>query len=82
VILGSKVFNIGIVPAGGSKQISLVVYPSIAAAGTVQTLSLTLSFDDAYGNKKTTNQLVGLQILPISPQTELTVTPSSPSRPG
>ena len=30
VILGSKVFNIGIVPTGGSKQISLVIYPSIA----------------------------------------------------
>ena len=57
VILGSKVFNIGIVPPGGSKQISLVIYPSVAAAGTVQTLSLTLSFNDAYGNKHTTNQL-------------------------
>ncbi|MFZ0511839.1 MAG: hypothetical protein WAM14_09555, partial [Candidatus Nitrosopolaris sp.] len=80
VILGSKVFNIGIVPPGGSKQISLVIYPSIAAAGTVQTMSLTLSFDDAYGNRQNTNQLVGLQILPISPQSGLTVSPSlSPS---
>jgi hypothetical protein len=81
VILGSKVFNIGIVPPGGSKLISLVIYPSIAAAGTVQTLSLTLSYDDAYGNKASTNQLIGLQILPISPQTGLTVTPSSPTPP-
>ncbi|HXX97938.1 MAG TPA: hypothetical protein VEL11_12580 [Candidatus Bathyarchaeia archaeon] len=81
VILGPKVFNIGIVPPGGSKLISLVIYPSIAAAGTVQTLSLTLSFDDAYGNRASTNQLVGLQILPISPQTGLTVTPSSPIPP-
>ncbi|HYA85171.1 MAG TPA: hypothetical protein VEH06_17250, partial [Candidatus Bathyarchaeia archaeon] len=30
VILGPKVFNIGIVPPGGSKLISLVIYPSIA----------------------------------------------------
>ncbi|MFZ0222909.1 MAG: hypothetical protein WAM42_14595, partial [Candidatus Nitrosopolaris sp.] len=82
VILGSKVFNIGIVPPGGSKQISLVIYPSVAAAGTVQTLSLTLSFNDAYGNKQTTNQLVGLQILPISPQSGLTVTPSPSSPPS
>jgi hypothetical protein len=81
VILGPKVFNIGIVPPGASKLISLVIYPSIAAAGTVQTLSLTMSFDDAYGNKASTNQLVGLQILPISPQTGLTVTPSSPTPP-
>jgi hypothetical protein len=82
VILGSKVFNIGIVPPGGSKQISLVIYPSVAAAGTVQTLSLALSFDDAYGNRQTTNQLVGLQILPISPQSGLTVTPSPTSPPS
>jgi hypothetical protein len=82
VILGNKVFNIGIVPPGGSKQISLVIYPSIAAAGTVQTMSLTLSYDDAYGNKASTNQLIGLQILPISPQTGLTVTPSSPAPPS
>jgi hypothetical protein len=81
VILGSKVFNIGIVAPGGSKLISLAIYPSIAAAGTVQTLSLTLSYDDAYGNRASTNQLVGLQILPISPQTGLTVTPSSPTPP-
>jgi hypothetical protein len=81
VILGSKVFNIGIIPPGGSKLISLVIYPSIAAAGTVQTLSVTMSYDDAYGNKANTNQLVGLQILPISPQTGLTVTPSSPTPP-
>jgi hypothetical protein len=79
VILGPKVFNVGIVAPGGSKNISLVIYPSVAAAGTTQTLTLTLSFDDAYGNRQSTNQLVGLQILPISPQTGLTVTPSSPS---
>src|SRR5439155_11193184 len=66
VILGSKVFSVGTISPGGSNQISPVIYPSIAAAGTVQTLNLALSFDDAYGNKKTTNQLVGLQILPIS----------------
>jgi hypothetical protein len=79
VILGPKVFNVGIVSPGGSKNISLVIYPSVAAAGTTQTLTLTLLFNDAYGNRQSTNQLVGLQILPISPQTGLTVTPSSPS---
>ncbi|MGC2573384.1 MAG: hypothetical protein WA364_17860, partial [Candidatus Nitrosopolaris sp.] len=82
VILGSKIFNTGIVAPGGSKNISLVIYPSVAAAGTVQTLSLTLSFDDAYGNRQSTNQLVGLQILPISPQSGLTVTPSPTSPPS
>jgi hypothetical protein len=86
VILGSKVFSIGTISPGGSQQISLIIYPSIAAAGTVQTLNLGLSYDDAYGNRKNTNQLVGLQILPISPQSGLSVSPStsspSPSSPS
>jgi hypothetical protein len=68
VILGSKVFTVGSISPGGSQQITLIIYPSIAAAGTVQTLNLGLTYDDAYGNRKITNQLVGLQILPISPQ--------------
>ncbi|MDQ6668499.1 MAG: hypothetical protein M3Y53_09775 [Thermoproteota archaeon] len=86
VILGSKIFSIGTIQLGGSQQISLIIYPSIAAAGTVQTLNLGLTYDDAYGNRKITNQLVGLQILPISPQSGLSVSPSplspSPSSPS
>ena len=86
VILGSKVFTIGSISPGGSQQITLIIYPSIAAAGTVQTLNLGLTYDDAYGNRKITNQLVGLQILPISPQSGLSVSPSpsspSPSSPS
>jgi len=56
VILGSKVFSIGTISPGGSQQITLIIYPSIAAAATVQTLNLGLSYDDSYGNRKTTNQ--------------------------
>ena len=81
VILGSKVFTIGSISPGGSQQITLIIYPSIAAAGTVQTLNLGLTYDDAYGNRKIANQLVGLQILPISPQSGLSVSPS-PSSPS
>ncbi|HET7149144.1 MAG TPA: hypothetical protein VFI73_11670 [Candidatus Nitrosopolaris sp.] len=80
VILGSKVFSIGTISPSGSRMITLIIYPSIAAAGTVQTLNLGLSYDDAYGNRKTTSQLVGLQILPISPQSGLSVSPSPSSR--
>ncbi len=78
VILGSKVFNVGSIPAGGSQQITVVIYPSISGAGSVQTLNLGIMYNDAYGNKKTTNQIIGLQILPISPQSGLSVTPSTP----
>jgi hypothetical protein len=79
VILGSKVFNIGSISPGGSAKVTLVIYPSIAGAGTVQTLNLQVAYNDAYGNKKTISQIIGLQILPVSPQSGLSVTPSSPS---
>jgi hypothetical protein len=79
VILGSKVFNIGSISPGGSAKVTLVIYPSIAGAGTVQTLNLQVAYNDAYGNKKSISQIIGLQILPISPQSGLSVTPSSPS---
>ena len=44
-------------------------------------MNLGLSYDDAYGNRKITDQLVGFQILPISPQSGLSVSPS-PSSPS
>jgi hypothetical protein len=75
VNLGTKTFNIGTVSAGQTATISPVIYPSISAAGTVQILDLSISYNDAYGNKKTSSQLIGLQILPSSPQPGLSITP-------
>ena len=75
VNLGTKTFNIGTVFAGQTATISPVIYPSISAAGTVQILDLSISYNDAYGNKKTSSQLIGLQILPSSPQPGLSITP-------
>jgi hypothetical protein len=75
VNLGTKTFNIGTISAGQTATISPVIYPSISAAGTVQILDLSISYNDAYGNKKTSSQLIGLQILPSSPQPGLSITP-------
>ena len=75
VNLGTKTFNIGTIFAGQTATISPVIYPSISAAGTVQILDLSISYNDAYGNKKTSSQLIGLQILPSSPQPGLSITP-------
>ena len=79
VNLGTKTFDIGTIFAGGTTTISPIIYPSISAAGTVQILNLAISYNDAYGNKKTSNQLIGLQILPPSPQPGLSVSPSPSS---
>ena len=77
VNLGTTTFNIGTIIAGRNATIDPVIYPSISAAGTVQSLNLDISYNDAYGNKKTSNQLIGLQIVPSSPQSGLSVSPSS-----
>jgi len=38
-------------------------------------LNVELSYNDAYGNKKTAIEIVGIQILPSSPQSDINVTP-------
>jgi len=75
IILGGTTFNLGTVPVAEGREINTVVFPNNLAAGTLETLNVQLVYNDAYGNKKVTNQIVGIQILPSSPQSELTVTP-------
>ncbi|MDQ3903817.1 MAG: hypothetical protein M3247_09295, partial [Thermoproteota archaeon] len=75
--LGLTTFNVGTIIAGRNATIDPVVYPSLSSAGTVQNFNLGTSYNDAYGNKKTSNQLIGLQIIPSSPQSSLSVSPSS-----
>ena len=75
IILGGTTFNLGTVPVAEGREIDTVVFPNNLAAGTLETLNVQLVYNDAYGNKKVTNQVVGIQILPSSPQSELTVTP-------
>jgi hypothetical protein len=79
ILLGGTVFNIGSIPGQQDKEIDTVVFPNTLAAGTLETLNVQLQYNDAYGNRKVINELVGIQILPLSPQSELSVTavPSS-----
>jgi hypothetical protein len=75
IILGGTTFNLGTIPAGQSKAIDTIVFPNNLSAGTLETLIVELSFNDAYGNKKTANEIVGIQLLPASPQSDISVTP-------
>jgi len=76
ISVGPKLFNIGVIRSNDTASIQPVVFPVNSASGTLQNLNLQISYNDAYGNKKTLNQLVGFQILPTSPQPGLSISPS------
>jgi hypothetical protein len=79
VIVGSPTFNIGLIGANETKEIVPAIFPADAAAGTLTTLNIQISYNDAYGNERTANQVLGIQISPESPQSGLNVLPSSSS---
>ncbi len=77
IILGSSTFNIGSVQADQIKKVDTAIFPSIAVGGTLEILTIHIMYNDAYGNKKTVDKIVGVQILPQSPQSALNVSPSA-----
>ncbi|HEX2107393.1 MAG TPA: hypothetical protein VHF28_06650 [Nitrososphaera sp.] len=77
VIVGAPTFNIGIIGAKETREIVPSIFPADAAAGTLTTLNVQISYNDAYGNRKSLNQILGVQISPESPQSGLNVLPSS-----
>ena len=77
VVVGSPTFNLGIIDANAKKEILPTIFPSDTATGTLTTLTLQISYNDAYGNKKILNRVLGVQISPESPQSGLNVAPSS-----
>jgi hypothetical protein len=76
IILGSSTFNIGSVQVNQVKKVDTAIFPSIAVGGTLEILTIHITYNDAYGNKKTADKIVGVQILPQSPQSALNVSPS------
>lgn len=77
IVLGSSTFNIGSVQVDQIKKVDTAIFPSIAVGGTLEILTIHLIYNDAYGNKKTVDKIVGVQILPQSPQALLNVSPSA-----
>jgi hypothetical protein len=77
VVVGSPTFNIGLIGANEKKEIVPTIFPADTAAGTLTTLNIQISYNDAYGNKRTLNQVLGIQIAPESPQSGLNVLPTS-----
>ncbi|HEX7032855.1 MAG TPA: hypothetical protein VF172_07640 [Nitrososphaera sp.] len=76
VIVGSSTFNIGELEPDDDEEINPVVFVSDAAAGTLTTLNIQITYNDAYGNQRVANQIVGIQVSPESPQSGLNISPS------
>ena len=79
VVVGSPTFNIGTIGSKETKEIVPTIFPADSAAGALTTLDIQVSYNDAAGNKKTVDQVLGVQISPKSPQSGLNVLPRSPS---
>jgi hypothetical protein len=77
VVVGSSTFDVGLIDANAKKEIVPTIFPADTAAGTLTTLNIQISYNDAYGNKKTINKVLGVQVSPESPQSGLNVLPSS-----
>src|SRR5919112_1462688 len=73
VNIGNNTFDIGNIPANRTAQINPLVYPSNSASETVQNIDLQISYGDAYGNRKNSDQSVGLVISPKPPQSILNI---------
>jgi hypothetical protein len=75
VNIGNSSFDVGIIPTNGTAEINSLLYPSNSAAETVQNLALQISYGDAYGNAKSSDQSVGLVVSARAPQSILNAEP-------
>ena len=79
ITAGTTSFNLGTIPAGGSMQINPVILPSISVGSILENIDLQISYNDAYGNRKTLTKLLGVQILPSSPESGLSMSSDVPT---
>lgn len=70
---GTTTFNVGTIPAGESVQINPVIFASNSVGSILENIDLKISYNNAYGYKKTLDKSMGVHILPSSPQSGLTL---------
>lgn len=73
---GITTFNVGTIPAGESVQINPVIFASNSVGSILENIDLRISYNNAYGYKKTLDKSMGVHILPSSPQSGLTLSSS------
>ena len=75
--LGNTVFKVGTLSPDQTFQIDPIIFPPVSSGNVIQNLEIRISYNDAYGNKKIINHLLGIQVVPTSPQNDLFVSPAS-----
>lgn len=73
--LDANTFDIGKIRANELVQITPLLYVDYNAGGTIQSMNLEISYNDAYGNKKTLDTSVGLVVSPNPPESTLSIRP-------
>ncbi len=73
VNIQAKTFTIGKIPAKSSVIINPVVYPRYSAGGSVQSLGMEMLYNDAYGNRRSSDLTAGLVIAPNPPESVLNI---------
>jgi hypothetical protein len=68
VNLGPNTFNLGTIPANSKTQIQTTVYPSSAAGGSTQNVSIQINYENAWGKAASTVLNTGLVISPNPPE--------------
>jgi len=73
--LEANTFDIGKIRSNGLVTINPLLYVDYNAGGTIQTINLEISYNDAYGNKKTLDSSVGIVVSPNAPESTLSIRP-------
>jgi len=73
--LEANTFDIGKIRANELVQIRPLLYADYNAGGTIQSMNVEISYNDAYGNKKTLDTSVGLVVSPNPPESTLSIRP-------
>ncbi len=68
VNLGPNTFNLGTIPANSKTQIQTTVYPSSAAGGSTQNVSIQINYENAWGKAASTLLNTGLVVSPNPPE--------------
>lgn len=75
--LGSRIFNLGTISAKSTSELDATILPSFSAGESLQNLNLQVSYTDATGETKTSDEIVGFRVLPNLPEAGLAVNPNA-----
>ena len=75
--MGSRIFNLGTIAANSAAEFDAAILPSFSAGESLQNLNLQVSYTDATGETKSSDEIVGFRVLPNLPEAGLEVNPNT-----